>query len=114
MVDEARLYELIGDRIRKIREMQTPRMSQEELAKILQLNRTSVTNIEKGKQKVTLDTLYRLCTRFGLEMHDVLPSLADLKRSKHRSVVVGGHAHRLDEQTASAVARARLKTVSAP
>ena len=68
MLDSDRLYAVIGDRIRRLREAQSPRMSQEDLAQVLDLKRTSVTNIESGHQKLTLDTLYRLCGHFRLEV----------------------------------------------
>ena len=61
MIDHDRLYELIGERIRSIREAQTPRMSQEDLAQVLSLKRTSITNIESGQQRLTLEAIYRLC-----------------------------------------------------
>ncbi|HEV3192980.1 MAG TPA: helix-turn-helix transcriptional regulator [Polyangiaceae bacterium] len=107
MIDISRLYFLIGERIRRVREMQTPRMSQAELARILELRRTSVTNIERGNQKLTLDTIYRLCERFGLQIHEVLPPVAEVTQVEERSIVVGGKAHEVGVKTASVVARLR-------
>jgi transcriptional regulator with XRE-family HTH domain len=96
-----------GERVRRIRETQTPRMSQEDLAKILELKRTSVTNIESGNQKPTLDTLYLLCERFGLEFRDFMPTLAEVTATEERSVVVGGQAQEVGVKTANLVARLR-------
>jgi transcriptional regulator with XRE-family HTH domain len=107
MLDNERLYALIGERVRRIRETQTPRMSQEDLAKILELKRTSVTNIESGNQKPTLDTLYLLCERFGLEFRDFMPTLAEVTATEERSVVVGGQAQEVGVKTANLVARLR-------
>lgn len=107
MIDNQRLYILIGERVRRIREMQTPRMSQEDLARILDLKRTSVTNIERGNQKLTLDTLYRLCERFGLGIQEIMPAVSDVTRAEERSIVVGGKSHEVGVKTASLVARLR-------
>lgn len=106
-LDYRRLYSRIGERIRTIRESQSPRMSQEDLAVLLALKRTSVTNIERGQQKLTLDTLYRFCDRFGLEPQELLPSLADVRARAEQSIVIGGQTHAMGSKTASAVERLR-------
>ncbi len=110
MLDSERLYVLIGDRIRRIREAQTPRMSQNDLAKILGLQRTSVTNIELGKQKPTLDTLLRLCEHFSLEIEAFVPKVRDVALIQARSVVVGGKAQDVGAKTANLLRSLRLST----
>jgi DNA-binding XRE family transcriptional regulator len=108
MLDGDRLYELIGDRIRHIREAQTPRMSQGDLAAILGLQRTSVTNIELGKQKPTLDTLLRLCEHFTLEIDAIVPKLRDVvSLVQARSVIIGGKAQEVSAKTASLLSSLR-------
>lgn len=107
MLDSEKLYTLIGDRIRNIRESQAPRMSQAGLAAVLHLKRTSVTNIEAGAQKPTLDTLYRLCEHFGIEVDDVIPAVAAVTRADARPVVVGGQEQEVGAKTASVLNRLR-------
>jgi transcriptional regulator with XRE-family HTH domain len=107
MIDSERLYVLIGERVRRIREAQTPRMSQGELARILDLKRTSITNIELGNQKLPVDTLYRLCERFGLAVQEIMPPVSDVTHAEGRSIVVGGKSHDVGVKTASLVARLR-------
>jgi transcriptional regulator with XRE-family HTH domain len=109
MLDSDRLYAAIGDRIRRLREAQSPRMSQEDLAQVLNLKRTSITNIESGHQKLTLDTLYRLCGHFGLECRDILPTLAEVQDVdvEAHSVTVGGKSLDVGARTASVLARLR-------
>jgi transcriptional regulator with XRE-family HTH domain len=107
MIDDHRLYSLIGARVRRIRESQTPRMSQEDLARILELKRTSITNIERGNQKLTVDAIYRLCERFGLGIHEIMPPVSDVTCAQERSIVVGGKSHEVGVKTASLVARLR-------
>jgi DNA-binding XRE family transcriptional regulator len=107
MLDGDKLYELIGDRIRQIRETQAPRMSQGDLAKVLGLQRTSVTNIELGKQKPTLDTLLRLCEHFALEIDAIVPKLHEISLVQARSVVVGGKAQEVGAKTANLLSSLR-------
>jgi DNA-binding XRE family transcriptional regulator len=110
MLDSDRLYVLIGSRVKEIREAQKPRMSQDDLAQILGLKRTSVTNIEKGNQKPTLDTLYRLCEHFGLDLSEVTPPVAEVTRTPSRPVVVGGKSQEVGEKVASLVERLRPRS----
>src|SRR5579885_929999 len=112
MLDSDRLYKLIGERVRQIREAQEPRMSQDQLAKILGLKRTSITNIERGNQKPTLDTLYRFCEHFGISLSEVAPSLSDVTHTPARPVVVGGKSQEVSEKVASLVERLRPTTRS--
>jgi len=107
MIDHDRLYALIGERIRSIREAQTPRMSQGELARVLSLKRTSITNIENGQQRLTLEAIYRLCERFGLEVSDVVPLISDVARAEAQPVIVGGHAQQLGVKTARVLEQLR-------
>jgi transcriptional regulator with XRE-family HTH domain len=105
MLDRKQLYIAIGARIKRIREAAD--MTQEELAHILDLKRTSITNIERGNQRPTLDALYRFCERFALELSDVLPSVLESTRQDARSVVVGGKAQEVGAKTAIALERLR-------
>ena len=105
MLDCKQLYKAIGARIKRIREAAD--MTQEELATILDLKRTSITNIERGNQKPTLDALYRFCERFGLEISEVLPSVVEATRQDGRSIVIGGKAQEVGAKTAIALERLR-------
>jgi transcriptional regulator with XRE-family HTH domain len=105
MLDRKQLYIAIGARIKRIREAAD--MTQGELAHILDLKRTSITNIERGNQRPTLDALYRFCERFTLELSDVLPSVLESTRQDARSVVVGGKAQEVGAKTAIALERLR-------
>jgi transcriptional regulator with XRE-family HTH domain len=49
-------------------------ISQELLADELGLSRTSITNIEKGRQPIQLHTLYCIARLLGVELKDLLPS----------------------------------------
>jgi transcriptional regulator with XRE-family HTH domain len=61
-----------GRRLRQLRDEVD--MSQEALAKTSGLSRTSIVNIERGRQGVSLGTLYRLASAMGFEPQSLLPS----------------------------------------
>lgn len=79
------LYSFVGKRIRTVREEKG--MSQEELAKLLSLGRTSITNIERGKQRILLHSLYEIAAVLGTEVKELIPAGSDLKSD---SIAVAG------------------------
>lgn len=54
-------------------------ISQEALAEDLSLSRTSITNIEKGRQPLQLHSLYLIAESLNVGVKDLLPSPAALK-----------------------------------
>jgi DNA-binding XRE family transcriptional regulator len=66
------LYRFVGKRIRAVRK--TRKLSQERLAKLIGLTRTSVTNIEGGRQKLLLHTLVEIAEQLCVPAVDLLPS----------------------------------------
>jgi len=48
-------------------------MSQQAFAKAVGLSRTSITNIERGRQPISLHTLYFMADILGVEPSDLLP-----------------------------------------
>jgi DNA-binding XRE family transcriptional regulator len=82
MIDERRLFREVGQKIRQLREGQTggrARLTQAELAEMVGLERTSITNIERGNQKVPLHVLYRICEALRAPVSDVMPLIADVQ-----------------------------------
>ena len=73
MINSEDLYRGVGQRIRKIREER--KLTQAELATIVSLTRTSITNIEQGRQKLLLHTLYDIAAALAVEPKDLLPEL---------------------------------------
>jgi|SRR5581483_10518331 len=59
-------------------------LPQEKLADKLRLTRTSISNIEKGRQALTLDLFCRICFVFNDEPGAVLNSI--LKKSKDSNI----------------------------
>lgn len=66
-----RLYSQIGEKIRTGREHS--QLTQEDLARKVGLTRTSITNIEKGQQRVQVHTLYTIAEFLGISIYDLLP-----------------------------------------
>lgn len=67
------LYRELGAKIRLFREKKG--MTQGELAEGVGLTRTSLTNIEKGRQKILLHTLMDFSEVLAVDAKDLLPSV---------------------------------------
>jgi transcriptional regulator with XRE-family HTH domain len=67
------LYLLLGRQIRAARE--DAGLTQAELAASISLSRTSVTNIERGRQQILLHTLYDIASTLGIDAADLLPEI---------------------------------------
>ena len=80
MIDEDRLYQTIGKRLRDLRT--DVGLSQEAMAKVLGLERTSITNMELGKQRPSMYTLYRCCEYFERSLADLFPELEESSIAK--------------------------------
>lgn len=88
MIDEARLYRTLGNKIRELRldSRRAQRMTQADLANAVGLERTSITNIEKGAQKVPLFSLYRICDALEVPLEELLPSMNDVRTENGQRV----------------------------
>jgi len=109
MLDDARLYEVIGTRLREVRERRRPRFTQEDLARAVKLERSSISNIESGKQRAPLHILYHICAVLGADIADVLPSTTEVsladeaEEEKKFTVQLGNETMDLPEQVANIV-----------
>ncbi len=65
------LYREFGEILRSYRK--AAGLTQSEVAERVQLQRTSITNIEKGRQHVPLHQVFRLASAVGAEPADLLP-----------------------------------------
>lgn len=68
---EKDFYPRFGQTLRKARK--TSGLSQEDLGKAVGLNRTSVSNIEKGRQKILLHTFCDVLRVLSVEPRDLIP-----------------------------------------
>ena len=73
--ENRRFYAAVGQRIAKAR---TGRLTQEALAKKATLTRTSIINIEKGRQQILLHTLVDIAQALQISLTDLIPEMSDL------------------------------------
>ncbi len=76
--DVSIFYIELGENIKNFRTKQG--YSQDELAKFLDLTRTSIVNIEKGRQRPPLHLVYDLAIFFNVEITNLLPSKDEKKQ----------------------------------
>ena len=74
MKKEKMLYLLIGQKIRELRKSRGS--TQSGLAAQVQLSRTSITNIEKGRQSLLVHTLHDLAQALGTSIDQLMPQAA--------------------------------------
>jgi transcriptional regulator with XRE-family HTH domain len=71
--EHATLYKAIGQRIRERRVKRG--FTQNKLAELLSLSRTSITNIESGRQKLLIHTLVELAIVLDVDVSELLPEI---------------------------------------
>jgi transcriptional regulator with XRE-family HTH domain len=89
MIDERRLFKEVGQKIRQLRAAPAggrASLTQAELAEMVGLERTSITNIERGNQKVPLHVLYRICEALNVPITDVMPAIAEVQAQVEASL----------------------------
>lgn len=69
------MYPRVGARIRALRESR--KVTQEHLGELIGLTRTSVVNIERGRQKIMLHSLYAVAEVLGVAVAELLPSASE-------------------------------------
>ena len=71
-----RFYKEFGRLVREAREEAKPKLTQDRLASTVGLSRTSITNIESGKQHIPLHVLYAIAEGIGVTPARLLPDVA--------------------------------------
>ena len=99
-IDELKLYALLGGQIRNARE--AVGLKQEEVAQRVGLERTSITNIEKGTQKPPLHVIFGICAAVGLEARAVIPTMAEVQHDLVR-VQMDGETRMVGPKTAGVI-----------
>lgn len=70
--EQGPFYRALGDRIRQVRT--GVKLSQDSLARAVGLSRTSITNIEKGRQPVQVHLLVKIADALGATSASLLPA----------------------------------------
>jgi DNA-binding XRE family transcriptional regulator len=68
-----KFYERLGERIKKAR-MRMTKYSQDDLGKIIGLSRTSIVNIESGRQKLQIHTLSQIAHALKVDTATLIPA----------------------------------------
>jgi transcriptional regulator with XRE-family HTH domain len=99
------LYKEFGDRLRARRK--AAKLTQSELAERVGLTRTSITNIEAGRQHVVLHQLFMLASKVGAEPHELLPrepaTLEDLVSTPKTLKAIRGNQNPQDREAITKV-----------
>jgi transcriptional regulator with XRE-family HTH domain len=74
-----RVQATFGSRLKKARkEAARQRIRQDALAAALEISRTSISNIERGRHRVFLDQVYAAARALGVEVADLLPTMEEV------------------------------------
>jgi transcriptional regulator with XRE-family HTH domain len=74
-----RVQEAFGSRLKAARrENGQRRVKQDAIAEALEVTRTSVSNIERGRHRVFLDQAYLAARALGIEVSDLLPAMDEV------------------------------------
>jgi len=92
---ERAFYKDLGQNLKRYRSLSG--LNQEELAHKVGLTRTSITNIEKGTQKVSLFTLYAISSELKIHVNEVLPDF-DRFLSEYIREIDNNNDEKLSEQ----------------
>ena len=84
-------------------------LTQEQLAAQAGITRTAIVNLEKGRQGLSLEVLYRLCAALNLKVDELLPPLAAVISSNPST---GGDLTVCGRRLASEVDRELLEQLS--
>jgi transcriptional regulator with XRE-family HTH domain len=99
--DEHQLYRSIGARLREQR--LAVGLSQAQLAERIGMLRTSITNIESGRQRVPIHVLYDICEALSVSVHAVLPVQEEAAEMTTVPVTVGTTTTEVSPMTAAFV-----------
>ena len=77
-------YLALGKKISEVRQRQN--MTQEALASDISLSRTSVVNIERGKQQLLLHTLVQIAQALRADPRAFLPDFVPVGKSLHKAI----------------------------
>ena len=76
-VDEKALYRTLGLRIRDARRRSVPRLSQQDLATRIGISRTSIVNIEAGRQHAPLHVVVGIAEALATDIATLIPHAED-------------------------------------
>ena len=85
-LDEKYLLKLIGESLATARRRKS--INQDEIGARLNLSRTSISNIERGKQMTPISLIYQYCIEVGKDIHEILPSVNGVSSKKVNTTTI--------------------------
>ena len=98
-IDEQEVYKKIGANLKSYR--RAIGMTQAQLAEKSEVQRTSVTNIEAGRQKAPVHVLFQLCAALEVELAAVLPANAEVVQGRTVAIEIDGLVHEMPPKAAA-------------
>lgn len=102
-IDERALYLEIGSRLKQ-RRSEIGR-TQDELADAVGLLRTSIANIESGRQRTPVHVLYNLCLALSTDLEAILPSAKEITVQQRVQMNIEGSIKEVTPKTAELLHR---------
>lgn len=65
------VYQIVGNNIQRLRKRK--KLNQLEFSKIINLSRTGVVNLEKGRSQPSIFRIWEIAEFFGVTLHDIIP-----------------------------------------
>lgn len=75
------LYQILGSRLKARREELG--INQFDLGEKAGIGRTSISNIEQGRQKPPLSIIYKICNELNVDVHVILPTHSEIEEVIH-------------------------------
>lgn len=104
------LYAIVGGNIKKARKGLG--MSQSNLSAVINLSRTSVVNIEQGRQHPSLFLLWQISNALKVNISDLLPDNTSEKRNLHRESPHGTILERIKDPQLSENLMEKLRNLT--
>jgi transcriptional regulator with XRE-family HTH domain len=107
---EAEFYKYVGEKVSIAR--RAAGKNQRELAKDVELQRTSITNIESGQQKTQIYTLYRIAEALHIPILSLLPPQPEIEKSEtNKEDLVSRQEMLVDEGRKRGLSEAEIKDI---
>jgi transcriptional regulator with XRE-family HTH domain len=104
------LYQIIGKGVRELRDLKG--LTQADLSAKTNINRATISNIESGKQQVSLHYLYLIAKALEVEAKEFLPSVSEIHILPNESLDILNEKfeeHNLDDLSKSNILQALNK-----
>ena len=92
------LYRLIGGKVRATRLLR--QLHQHELAEQVEVDRTSIANIENGRQRPPLHLLWSIAERLGVPPFDLIPTSEEIAKEIGMPILTDSAVAKIEEAAA--------------